>query len=237
MSSAKGKTIYLLVALAAQLGFAQAPLPTAWTGPWQTGVPPAGWIFSGLGLDPNPDYDGINNGAAKLDTTGDHIAIFFNGSAGAVTYWVKSLTFTGGVFRVDQSDDGTNWSALATYTELPATATFRTNFPSADARHIRFFYEQKGSGNVGLDGITIFAFVQPEIAAIRKTGDVVRVATVESMAGRTYALEYAAALTNTPMAWMPADTETGTGGPLEMDDLAPSNAPVRFYRVRDATPY
>ena len=231
----------MAVALAARLGFAQASLPTAWTGPWQTqvGAEPPGWDFHGLGVDPNPDYDGLNNGAAKLDTTGDYVSIWFGAAAGEVTYWVKGLTFSGGVFRVEQSVDGTNWTALATYTELPTTPAFRTNALAADARHVRFFYEQKGTGNVGLDGITVFPFVPlvpPVIASIVATGGVVRIAIADSIPGGSYALDQATALTNVPVAWtLVGVPQPGNGGVLTLQDSAPTNA-VRYYRVRAAPP-
>lgn len=240
MSSAKGNALWMAVALAARLGFAQASLPTAYTGPWQTqaGAEPAGWEFHGLGFDPNPDYDGINNGAARLDTTGDYVSIWFDASAAEVTYWVKGLTFSGGVFQVEQSSDGSNWSAVATYSELPTTPAFQTNALAADARHVRFFYEQKGTGNVGLDGITVFPFVPlvpPLIASIVATSGVVRVVLAESTVGRSYVLDHATALTNAPVAWMQADAQPGNGGALTLQDSAPTNA-IRYYRVRDAPP-
>ena len=241
MSPAKGMPIWMAVALAARLGLAQATLPTAWTGPWQEriGEEPTGWAFYGLGFDNNPDYDGINNGAARLDTTGDSISIGFSSAAGEVTYWLKGLSFSGGVFQVEQSVDGTNWSAVATYVELPTTATFQTNALSADARHVRFFYVPKGTGNVGLDGITVFPYVPPAepplIAGIAATGGVVRIVVAETTPGRIYALDRTLALTNVPVAWTQTDAQPGNGADLSLQDAAPTNA-VRYYRVRNVPP-
>lgn len=237
---ARASGIAMGMALAAQLGFAQATLPTAYTGPWQTqaGAEPTGWVFHGLGFDNNPDYDGLNNGAAKLDTTGDSISIWFASTAGEVTYWLKGLTFSGGVFQVEQSVDGTNWSAVATYAELPTTPTFKTNALAADARHVRFFYALKGTGNVGLDGITVSAYappVPPLIESLVATGGVVRVVVAETTPGRTYVLDQAATLTNAPVVWTQTDSEPGNGGSLTLQDAAPTNA-VRYYRVRNAGP-
>ena len=162
MKAARVRTTWLLAALVARIGFAQASLPTAYTGPWERGEPPEGWAFHGLGgPDYNPDYDGINNGAAKLDGTGDYISINFDGAPASVTYWTKGLTFSGGTFRVEQSIDGTNWTALATYTELPTNATLQTHSTDWAARHIRFLYAVKVTGNVGIDGISVTAFGVP----------------------------------------------------------------------------
>ena len=239
MKAARIRTIWLLVALVARIGFAQtAALPTAYTGPWEQGEPPEGWVFYGLGgADYNPDYDGINNGAAKLDGTGDFISIHFDGYAGAVSYWIKGLTFiSGGVFRVEQSINGTNWTALQSYTEMPTNAVFQTYATSLASLYIRFIYAERVTGNVGIDGISIVPFVQPEIGTISATGGVARVSIPESVVGRTYALEYSTRMTTNPVTWMPpVDSRGGTGGSLEMQDLSPTNT-VRYYRVRDATP-
>lgn len=238
MNAARARIIGLVAALAAQLGWAQASLPAAYTGPWELGTPPAGWTFTGLGLDYVPDYDGLNDGAAKLDGTGDRIAIQFEGSARDVTYWVKGLTFSGGTFRVEQSIDGSAWSELATYTALPTNATHQTNRLSVAARHLRFIYAAKGTGNVGLDGIALteFTFVQPEISAVAVAGGTAAVAVAETVLGRTYALEYAVDLAaSPPVVWTEADAASGTGSGLELRDAGATNA-ARSYRVRDATP-
>lgn len=235
MSSAQGLAIWMAVVLASRPGLAQAVLPAEWTGPWQTATPPEGWTFTGLGGDQIPDYDGFNDGAARLDGTDDQIAIHFSGPAGAVSYWIKGLTFSGGVFRVEQSSDGLDWTALQTYTALATNAVSQRHFPAGTARHLRFIYTEKVTGNVGLDGISIAALVPPVIAAVSATGGVARVAIAESVAGRTYALQHALALTNIPVAWNPSDSQSGTGSALVLRDLTPTNR-VRYYRVLDVTP-
>ena len=236
-AAAKAARMGLLMAMAARLVFAQAALPTAYTGPWKLGVPPAGWTFSGLGEDSIPDYDGLNDGATRLQNTGSSIAIHFADSPAEVSYWIKGLTFSGGTFRVEQSVDGTNWTALATYTEPPTNATFQTHQPLSVTRHIRFFYAEKVTGNVGLDGISIskFDFVLPEIAAIAATGGVASVSVVETVVGRSYALERALSLLDAPEIWTAVGSGAGTGGELVLQDGAATNA-ANFYRVIDSTP-
>jgi len=223
------------VALAAQCASAQVALPASWSGPWKWGYPPVGWTFAGLGEDLLPDYDGLNDGAAKLDDTGDLISINYDSAPGALSYWIKGLTFiSGGVFRVEQSIDGTNWMALATYTNPPVTATFQTHFPSLDARHIRFLYAERITGNVGIDGISIPKFMPPETTSFSLTGQVATVAVLASIVGRTYWLEYADALTN---VWSQVGAPMiGSTNPMVFTSLAPTNARMRFYRVRDVTP-
>lgn len=141
MPKRKFNLVGACAALAVRLALAQtAALPASYTGPWRDALPPDGWTFSGLGApDYNPDYDGINDGAAKLDDTGDFISIHCATAAGAVSFWVKGLSFiSSGVFRVEQSSDGTNWAALAVSTNLPTVAERRTLYPNPPARHLRF---------------------------------------------------------------------------------------------------
>lgn len=143
-------------ALAASLAFAQAPLPTAYSGPWLGGTPPAGWSFSGLGIpDYVPDYDGLNDGAAKFDGASDSISIHYDSPAASVSFWIRGLTFSGGTFRVEQSPDGRDWTTLATFAPPPSNATYRTLAPSPHSRHLRFRYVRRATGNVGLDGVSV----------------------------------------------------------------------------------
>jgi hypothetical protein len=225
------------VVLAVRLASGQAPLPTAWTGPWELGSPPAGWTFSGLGsTDYMPDYDGMGDGAAKLDSTGDFISIHFTNAAASVSYWIRGLTWTGGMFRVEQSADGVDWAPLHVYTEdMPTNATYQTRFPALSARHIRFNFSEKLGSNVGLDGIAIARHVVPVVAAMAKTGGVAQATVEQATLGRTYVLEATPALDAAPwVEWTVVDTQFGADAPLVLVDLAPTNA-MRFYRVRDLT--
>ena len=235
------KTIFVGFAAAAiaQWTFAQsAALPAAYTGPWRDAVPPDGWTFSGLGApDYAPGFDGFGDGAAKLDDAGDFISVHYAGAAGAVSYWIKGLTFiSGGVFRVEQSGDGADWTALAVHTNLPAEAERRTLYPAPSARHLRFLYAERVTGNVGLDGISVAAFVWPQIGSVGVAGGLATHVVPESMPGRTYWLEHADALTNQPVIWTPDYAAAGSAAPLVFTNALPTNAPKRFYRVRDATP-
>ena len=147
-AAAKIARLGAVLALVGRLAGAQAPLPTAYTGPWQEGDPPDGWVFSGLGSpDYAPDYDGVGDGAAKLDDAGDSVSVQYAGPAASVSFWIRGLAFSGGVFRVEQSADGANWWTLATYAPPPTNATFQTLVPSLHARHVRFVYSERVTGN------------------------------------------------------------------------------------------
>ena len=223
-----------MAALAARAAFAQAVLPTSYTGPWQGYAPPAGWFFSGLGApEYAPGFDGHGDGAAKLDDAGDFISIQCDSAPAAVSFWIKGQSFSGGVFRVDQSVDGTNWLELASYAPPPTNATFQTLGLSLDARCVRFIYAARETGNVGLDGISIAKNVPFAIQRAAWSNDMASVWLQPTAVGRQYQLQYS---TNLPAsnAWHRIEPPgEGTGGELELRDLN-FDFP-RYYRVVDVT--
>ncbi len=222
-------------ALAARAAFAQAVLPTSYTGPWQGYEPPSGWIFSGLGSpDYGPDYDGYNDGAAKLDDTGDFISIHYDLPAAAVSFWIRGLTFSGGTFRVEESVDGAAWTELAAYAPPPTNATFQTLEPSLHSRHLRFIYSARVTGNVGIDGISIAKSPFYLIERFETSNGVGRVWISTSDASRLYGLQHTTNLAMNPVPWVQVSSAWGNGGELELIDFAV--AYPRYYRVLDVTP-
>ncbi|MGD9781012.1 MAG: hypothetical protein AB7V14_02535 [Kiritimatiellia bacterium] len=221
------------VALAARLAWGQAVLPTAYTGPWRDAVPPSGWVLSGLGSPDYADFDGNNDGAAKLDDAGDSISIHYDLPAESVSFWIQGFTFiSGGVFRVQQSVDGTNWMEMAAYSPPPAVATFQTLDLSSHARHVRFVYSERVTGNVGLDGVSIAKSAFFVITRFERSGEGGRVWVVPTAEGRLYELQHT---TNVLLsnAWVPASSSYGNGGELELID--PLVHYPRCYRVLDVT--
>ena len=145
-----------------------ATLPTTWSGAWTNANLPVGWTNFGLGSDyagtGGMGYDGAGGGAAKFDNTGDMLTIHFDSSPGEISYWiVRNGTATSNLtFAVEESDDGTSYSAVASYAygDLPTSAASggRTNALTASSRYARFNYVLKPSGcNVGIDGVAITA--------------------------------------------------------------------------------
>ena len=219
-------------ALAARLACAQAPVPTSYSGPWRGVEPPEGWTFSGLGVDPDPGYDGTHT-AAKLDDAGDFISVHFDLPPESVSFWIRGYTFSGGVVRVDQSIDGTNWQALASYAPPPTNATFQTFDLMHHARHVRFLYVSRVTGNVGLDGISVAKNASFVIDRLSQTGSVARVWVLPTEVGREYALQVSTNLQATN-SWTGIFSSEGTGGELELIDFYFESP--RFYRVVDVTP-
>jgi len=157
------------VGMWAATAMGQATLPASWSGPWTNANLPTGWSQTGLGADysgTSGGYDSTGGGAARFDGANDALTINFDSAPGEVTYWprlnVGSGSWTTNIFKLQESADGTSWSDVTVYdsgnpipTAVP-TGPY-TSSPSATARYLRFFYEQKGNGNVGIDGVTIAA--------------------------------------------------------------------------------
>ena len=219
---ANRNTIWMagVAAALAQLVSAQtAVLPVTYTGPWRDAPPMAGWIFSGLGSpDYLPDFDGLNDGAAKFDGTGDFISVRFAAPPESVSFWIQGFSFSGGVFRVEQSIDGTNWLTLASYASPPTNATFQTFGLSHHARHVRFLYASRVTGNVGLDGISVAPDPSIVIDRVVVSNGVARIYILPNEIGRDYALDVATNLAATS-AWNRVFITAGTGGELELIDF------------------
>jgi len=141
----------LLAVLFNVAAWAQAVLPTTWG--FATPTMPTGWSQSGTLFYTST---GPLQPTCKLDNTGDYVQIFFASSPGALTYRMAGNSFSGGTFTVQESIDGTSWTALHTHTSL-ADQDYQlfTDMPLSTSRYIRFFYTQKSLGNVGLDDVNI----------------------------------------------------------------------------------
>ena len=151
-----------------------APLPfiaegTPYEGPWK-GAPVDGLTSQGLDAD-------YADGAAKFDSEGDWMQIRFIGTPGQLVYGIKGYRLSAdnpSTFLVQESADGTNWTALATWVsgELGNTQTMATNDLASDTRCVRFFYATKGAGNVGISSVYITAG-ETEPPSISYTGETV----------------------------------------------------------------
>ena len=131
-----------------------ATLPFSFGGPWQ-GATVSGMTLNGLGKD-------YTDGSAKLDGKGDFIQIKFAGTAGELSYGIKGNSLnaaSNSIFLVQESADGKNWTDLAKFQSEDETLTNSkqvvTNEVSASSQFVRFFYDTKGAGNVGIYDIAI----------------------------------------------------------------------------------
>ena len=150
---------------------------TAYPGPWQT-PEVVGLTHNGLGSD-------YKDGSAKFDHTGDWMQIKFQGTPGSLSYGIKgnSLTETNvSTFTVLESADGETWTTVAAYASavdpeagdsvilLANTKLDEKYALSEESRFVRFFYETKGAGNVGIYDVYISEAGAAE-PAVTVTGD------------------------------------------------------------------
>ena len=172
-------------------------------GPWK-GAAVDG--LSSQGLD--ADYA---DGAAKFDSEGDWMQIRFTGTPGQLVYGIKGYRLSAdnpSTFLVQESADGTNWMALATWVsgELGNTQTMATNDLASDTRCVRFFYATKGAGNVGISSVYITAG-ETEPPSIAYTGETV------VAPGGTFSIAFTLENYDAPFTW----ALTAGNGTLDSD--------------------
>ena len=131
-----------------------AELPFAYDGNG-SGELPNGFTNSGVGT-----YS--SSPAMKFDGTGDYITIKINAAPGTLTYDIKGNSFSGGTFKVQQSEDGTIYTDVETYTTLGDKQS-ESKTLEQDTRYVKFIYTEKSSGNVALGNIGITAYVAPVV--------------------------------------------------------------------------
>ena len=134
---------------------------TPYSGPWYNVALPVGLTVSGIGSD-------YRDGSAKFDATGASMQIKFQGTPGTLSYGIKgngTSETNNSVFAVFESADGETWTAVAVYETgektvegsiTLANAKLDEQYPLAeDTRFVKFSYETKGTGNVGIYDVYI----------------------------------------------------------------------------------
>ena len=150
---------------------------TAYPGPWQT-PEVVGLTHNGL----DSDY---NDGSAKFKNPGTWMQIKFQGTPGSLSYGIKGNGLSEAnvsTFAVLESADGETWTTVAAYASavdpeagdsvilLADTKLDEKYTLSEDSRFVRFFYETKGAGNVGIYDVYISEAGAAE-PAVTVTGD------------------------------------------------------------------
>ena len=100
----------------------------------------------------------------KFDGTGDWMVLHFIEKPGTLTFDIKGNSFSGGTFTVQTSEDGNEYTDLATYTELDNSQSEEFNNLGAGVRYIKWVYTEKDAGNVALGNIMLTAaLIEPTI--------------------------------------------------------------------------
>lgn len=162
------KKIYsLLSALALSISaFAQAPVPTSYDFE-NGGTYPTGWTLNPIGAGTQYYTTTFACGGSayslKLDTDNENLVIFLSSQPGNVTYNLRantgSTTPFSGNFQVQESVDGSAWTAIKTYTngmvDVSSCQTQTAVPTNPSSRYIRFFFTDKQVGNICIDDINI----------------------------------------------------------------------------------
>lgn len=116
----------------------------------------AGLTQSGIGSDYNSDPK------LKFDGTGDNVILKIDERPGVLTFDIKGNNFSGGTFTVQTSEDGIEYTDVATYSTLGDTETKTISNLGEDVRYIKWIYTEKSSGNVALGNIALEQYVEPQ---------------------------------------------------------------------------
>ncbi len=91
----------------------------------------------------------------KFDHADDNLILKFNACPSILSFDIKGNGFSGGVFKLQCSEDGSTYTDLKEYTSLGDTKTESIDNIPATARYIKWIYTNKVSGNVGLGNIAL----------------------------------------------------------------------------------
>lgn len=141
------------------ISFAQTTLPTSWDCQPST-LPTLGWTTDMVNYynAGSVGYYHSSPSACKFDATGRYIIVNFADAPGIVSYWLRGSSFSGGTFTVEESTNGTTYTAVKTYTSanLSLNSMARDSVTlNAASRYVKFVYTLKSAGNVSVDDITI----------------------------------------------------------------------------------
>jgi endonuclease I len=159
----KSTLLAIVLLCLGSFAFAQAPVPTSWDFE-NFSAPPQGWTFTDAGGTGGTTYTSTNScgsQALRLDADNDQLVIFFGQQPGPLTYTIKGMGNSwDGIFRIQESTDGTTWVNMTSYVGPGAIATSCTtvtaNPANALSRYYRFWYEDKVPGsNVALDDVQV----------------------------------------------------------------------------------
>jgi hypothetical protein len=119
--------------------------------------------------------------------------------------------------------------ATATFASTNENGTFHWASPSPTGVYYLVFYatDTDGSDN---EMVEITVNPLPQFGTFTVPAGSPASATVMSVAGQTYRMEYTTDLMAVPVMWFLADTEIGTGGEITLADPSPVDA-QRYYRI------
>lgn len=134
-----------------------ADLPFEWTSSFKS--MPTGVTNNGVSSDTNGTY-------LKFDTDGDNLVLKINECPGTLSFDIKGNPGNNneweGTFTVETSEDGTQWTSLASYNSVSTNNSYDSKSIDLDenVRYIRWTYS-KTTGNLAMKNISLTAYVAP----------------------------------------------------------------------------
>lgn len=112
-----------------------------------------------------------------------------------------------------ESVDGTTWTQLHTFTAPTGSYTHFNETPNTASRYFRFYYQQKVSGNVGIDNVTIAAGISTaqEMLVSYNASTVVNGSTIFFSSPSNITTQVALDVQNLGLADLNLNTATITG--------------------------
>ena len=120
------------------------------------------------------DSDYASSPYLKFNGAGDYVILKINERPGKLSFYVKGngsgSDAWSGTFKVQTSEDGVNYTDLAAYTDLTATAMDKElNNLGENVRYIKWIYTEKVVGNVALGGIKLAQYSTVPLVTVAKT--------------------------------------------------------------------
>ena len=162
--SYSGATIVNVTVTQKHDGAGRANLPFTFDGGKADIEATEGLTQEGLGGDYN------NSPKLKFDDADDkpdNLILHFNGRPGTLSFDIKGngsgSTPWAGTFKVQTSENGEDYTDLATYTDLTSTKQSKEikDLPE-NAHYIKWIYTEKSVGNVALGNIKLAEYVPPQ---------------------------------------------------------------------------
>ena len=120
----------------------------------------------------------------KFDNAGDYVILFFDARPGTLTFDLKGNGSGSdpwsGVFTVEESADGTNYTTLQEYTAISSSKQSEELTPASATRYIRWTYSTKTIGNVAMGNISLAEYSTP-VPSITVAPDAVNATTSETL--------------------------------------------------------
>jgi hypothetical protein len=164
-----------LVCLVQNFLFSQTTLPVIRTA-WST--TPTGWTDQGTSSY-STNFACSGNDMGQMLSNGNYYQVYFNGSPGQLSYYLKSTGNSTSSCLVEESADGTVWSTVTNHTSLPTSCTQFVFNLSATSRYVKWTYT-KTTENLGLDDVDISVLTTQTYYRSKQNGNWTNVNTWES---------------------------------------------------------